>query len=178
MFQKPSSGGTPKGSSSSGSGVAVPSVISSDMVVKGDLWAKGDIYVDGTVEGDVQGRHLVVGDTGAVNGSVLSDTVVVHGRVDGTIKARDVVLMSSCHVDGDVIHGGLEIQRGAAFSGSIKFAPAEVRSDLNLDEGASGAAELTDSGSDKGGSSGTTAGAAASVRKLRGPQAVAEGEAG
>ena len=74
------------------------------MVLTGDVSGGGDIQIDGTVKGDVRVEHVIVGETGQIEGGVFAEAVEVRGKIAGSITAKQVRLYGACHVDGDITH--------------------------------------------------------------------------
>ena len=105
---------------------SVPSIISADLRINGDLVCSGDVQVDGWVEGDIQSRSIVVGESATVHGSLQAETVRICGLVKGAIKADSVVLEKSAKVTGDVLHKSLAIEQGASLEGMCKRLDAPV----------------------------------------------------
>jgi len=101
---------------------SAPSIISADMLIKGSVSSDGEMQIDGKIEGDVTAVSLTIGQTGAIQGEVKAQTVVVRGRVIGSIRARKVELESGAHVEGDIVHASLAIQSNAVFQGQVKHA--------------------------------------------------------
>ena len=101
---------------------SAPSIISADMLIKGSVSSDGEMQIDGKIEGDVTAVSLTIGQTGAIQGEVKAQTVVVRGRIVGAIRARKVELESGAHVEGDIVHASLAIQSNAVFQGQVKHA--------------------------------------------------------
>ena len=99
---------------------STPSIISADLVVNGSLTSVGDIQIDGRVEGDVRGAGLVVGDKALIHGEVYAEDLTVRGRIDGGIRARKVLLCSTCHVEGNILHEAFAVETGAFFEGNCR----------------------------------------------------------
>lgn len=99
---------------------AVPSIISSDLVVNGTLTSTGDIQIDGRVEGDVRSSGLVIGDKAVIHGEIYADDVTVRGRIEGGIHARKVLLCSTSHVEGNILHEAFSVEAGAFFEGNCR----------------------------------------------------------
>lgn len=102
---------------------AVPSIISTDMKIVGDLTSAGEIQVDGTVEGDIQSKHLLVGEPAHITGEIVADVVEIYGTIHGQIKATAVTLAKTAHVVGDILHENLSIEKGAFLDGHCKRMP-------------------------------------------------------
>jgi cytoskeletal protein CcmA (bactofilin family) len=98
----------------------VPSIISPDLRVNGDLVCSGDIQIDGWIEGDIQSRNVVVGESATVHGAVQAENVRICGTVNGQIRADNVILEKSARVTGDILHKSLSIEQGAFLEGMCK----------------------------------------------------------
>jgi cytoskeletal protein CcmA (bactofilin family) len=99
---------------------AAPSIISADLTVTGTLASTGDMQVDGRVDGDVHSAALVVGEKAVIQGEVIADEVTVRGRVEGSIRARKILLCSTCHVEGNILHEAFAVEAGAFFEGNCR----------------------------------------------------------
>lgn len=93
------------------------SILSGNLRVTGSLVTEGDIQIDGIVEGDVTSGSVTVGSSGRVSGEIRADSARILGRVQGRIHARMVMLMSTAHVEGDVLHETISIENGAKIDG-------------------------------------------------------------
>ena len=109
-----------KGSAEAAANRSVPSIISNNLNVVGNLKTEGEIQVDGTVEGNVTGRSLVIGERARVVGEIVADDVVVRGNTEGRIRARRVQLTKTAKVNGDIFHESLSIEAGAYVEGQLK----------------------------------------------------------
>lgn len=107
-----------------------PSVISASLKVTGNLETDAELQVDGTVEGDVRGRVVTIGEGANILGSVYGETVNVAGTINGKIEARTVMIGKTAHTTGDIIHQSLQIEAGAFVDGHCRpeFGKTETRS--------------------------------------------------
>jgi len=96
------------------------SVISKALKITGQLESTEDIQIEGEVDGDVHAASVKVGANAKVKGTVYGDIVELAGSIDGRIEARKVVLTSTAHMAGDVIHQDITIQSGAYIDGHCK----------------------------------------------------------
>ena len=96
------------------------SVIGADLTIAGNLTCKGEVQVDGTVEGDIQGSNVVVGEGAMVNGSIFGEEVIVRGHVVGSVRGKRVMLQTTSQVEGDIFHQSLSIEQGAMFEGKSR----------------------------------------------------------
>jgi cytoskeletal protein CcmA (bactofilin family) len=101
---------------------AGPSIISADVKIVGHVSSQGELDINGTIEGDVRATALTVGETGAVKGEVMAESVVVRGSVEGRIRGRKVQLCTGAKVHGDIFHASLAIEPNAIFEGAVKHA--------------------------------------------------------
>lgn len=99
-----------------------PSIISADVKMTGTIVSQGEIDINGQIEGDVRAAALTVGETGAVKGEVIAESVVVRGTVEGRIRGRKVQLCTGAKVRGDIFHASLAIEPNAIFEGAVKHA--------------------------------------------------------
>ena len=102
------------------SGNAGPSVISKALKITGQLESTEDIRIDGEVEGDIHGVSVTVGNGAKVKGSVYGQTVELAGTIEGKIEAKKVILTSTAHMSGDVIHQDIRIESGAYIDGHCR----------------------------------------------------------
>ena len=110
------------------------SVISKALRITGQLESTEDIRIDGEVDGDIHGVSVTVGPGAKVKGSVYGQTVELAGTIEGKIEAKKVVLTSTAHMAGDVIHQDIRIESGAYIDGHCRPGtnkadnkPAEVK---------------------------------------------------
>jgi cytoskeletal protein CcmA (bactofilin family) len=110
------------------------SVISKALRITGQLESTEDIRIDGEVDGDIHGVSVTVGAGAKVKGSVYGQTVELAGTIEGKIEAKKVVLTSTAHMAGDVIHQDIKIESGAYIDGhcrpgtnKLDNKPAEVK---------------------------------------------------
>src|SRR5215469_5856646 len=96
------------------------SVISKALKITGQLESTEDIYIEGEVEGDVRGVSVKVSQSAKVHGVVYGDEVEMSGTLNGKIEARKVVLTSTAHISGDVVHQDIRIDSGAFIDGHCR----------------------------------------------------------
>ena len=101
---------------------AGPSIISADVKIIGHVSSQGELDINGTIEGDVRATALTIGETGAVKGEVIAESVVVRGTIEGRIRGRKVQLCTGAKVRGDIFHASLAIEPNAIFEGGVKHA--------------------------------------------------------
>ncbi len=111
-----------------------PSIISADLVITGNLVSGGELQVDGTVEGDVRAASLVIGEQATVTGEVMAEEVIVRGRIIGVLRGLRVVLASSCHFEGDILHESLAVEPGAFFEGRCRRSEDPLSSNVGVEQ--------------------------------------------
>ncbi len=73
----------------------ISSIIDSRMTMKGELIFEGKARIDGTVEGNINGEHLILSEGGMIQGDIQVSTFVCHGTLEGNVKARMVTARKS-----------------------------------------------------------------------------------
>lgn len=99
---------------------AEPSIVSASLKITGNLESDAEIQLDGTVEGDVRGKVVTVGEGANITGSVYGETVNVAGTIDGKIEGRTVVIGKTAHTTGDIVHETLQVEAGAYVDGHCR----------------------------------------------------------
>lgn len=93
------------------------STLSSGVKYEGNISGAGELQVDGSLKGDIRVVRVVIGEGGAVEGTVHADILEVRGRVSGAIVAKQVKLFATSRVEGDITQEQLSIEQGAWFQG-------------------------------------------------------------
>ena len=121
------------------------SVIGEDLAIVGEkitVISQSRVKVNGTIQGDINGKEVVVGPRGHVIGTVTANHIQVEGEIDGALRGASVTLMPSARVDGDICHQKLAISEGAKFDGRVRRPQndSEVTPNLNAEslKGANG----------------------------------------
>ena len=102
------------------------STLASGVKYEGNISGTGELQVDGTLKGDIRVVQVVIGEAGAVEGSVHADVLHVRGRVTGSIVAKQVHLYANSRVEGDITQEQIAIDRGAWFQGRCTQAKREA----------------------------------------------------
>jgi cytoskeletal protein CcmA (bactofilin family) len=118
---------TPKGTES---------VIGDDLAILGEritVIARRRVKVNGTIEGDINGKEVIIGPQGRVVGTVTANHIEVEGAIQGALRGASVVLTSTARVDGDIYHQKLAISEGAQFDGRVRRPqdPSEITPNLD-----------------------------------------------
>ena len=111
----------------SGAGANLTAFIDQGSEFEGKLTFKDTVRIDGVFQGEISSENtLIVGETGTIEATIHSNTVVVSGSVVGNIVAsRQIVLHKSARVQGDMSAPSLVIEEGAIFNGSLSMGRAE-----------------------------------------------------
>jgi cytoskeletal protein CcmA (bactofilin family) len=105
----------------------ISSIIDSHMVIKGELLFEGKARIDGSIEGDIQGEHLILSESGKITGDIKVTSLVCHGTVDGNIQATMMTACTSCRIQGCIKSKTLSVEPGAEISGDLKITSKELR---------------------------------------------------
>lgn len=109
---------------------SAPSILGRDIVITGDIKTDGEVQVDGRLDGNIIAATLTVGESGAVNGTIKADRVLIRGKVQGKVIAIAVELAETANVAADLTQDELSIANGAFFDGKCARktkAPAPVK---------------------------------------------------
>jgi cytoskeletal protein CcmA (bactofilin family) len=90
---------------------------------EGKLNFKDTVRIDGRFRGEITSENtLLVGESGEIEATIDSQSVVVCGVVSGNINAgRQVVLHKGARMDGDISTPSIVIEEGAIFNGQLSM---------------------------------------------------------
>jgi len=141
------------GSHVSASHSAQSSLLAADVTIKGDVTSKGEVQVQGKVEGDITCAAVMIAEGGQITGSVIGEDVIIGGQVLGTVRGLNVTLLSTAHVEGDIIHKSFGMEQGAFFEGRSSNADdpmaISAQSPTTISGTAPDKSTITDAGLDK-----------------------------
>jgi cytoskeletal protein CcmA (bactofilin family) len=112
----------PSAASSSGPGPGnLTAFIDQGSQFEGKLSFKDTVRIDGRFQGEIASENtLIVGESGEIEATIRSNSVVVSGVVVGDIVAgRQVVLHKTARVDGNLETPSLVVEEGAVFNGGL-----------------------------------------------------------
>jgi cytoskeletal protein CcmA (bactofilin family) len=95
----------------------VPSLLSQDLVITGDIKTDGEVQIDGRLDGNLTAGKVTIGEQGAVNGKIVSTTVLIRGKVTGKIDATSIELTETANVQADLLQDKLIVANGAFLDG-------------------------------------------------------------
>ena len=98
----------------------ISSIVDQNMTINGELLFKGKTRIDGTVNGNISGKHLILSQSGRVNGDIEVATFVCHGTIEGNVVADMVTARKGSFFHGRVETANLVVEPGAALDGEIK----------------------------------------------------------
>lgn len=96
---------------------SAPSILGRDIVITGDIKTDGEVQIDGRLDGNVIAAIVTIGESGAVNGTIKADRVLIRGKVQGKVTAMSVELAETANVAADLTQDELSIANGAFFDG-------------------------------------------------------------
>ena len=103
-------------------------VLSSDVEIKGNLKFSGELTMEGKLEGEISSDGVLhLGESGAVNGNLNVNTVIVRGKINGNVIAKEKIeIKSKAEVFGDIRASKLVIEEGVTFVGKTEVNPNKV----------------------------------------------------
>ena len=102
--------------------------IGKSVIIKGQILAREDLYLDGEMEGTVEvpEHRLTIGPHAKLQASIRAREVVVLGSVNGNVEAIEKMdIRKDARLIGDIKPGGIVIEDGAFFKGSIDIVRPE-----------------------------------------------------
>ncbi|MCB0643396.1 MAG: polymer-forming cytoskeletal protein, partial [Phaeodactylibacter sp.] len=97
-------------------------------VVEGDIQCKSDIRIDGTIKGSLNcAAKVIIGPTGAIEGSVTCKNAVIEGRFEGDLTVSERLdIKERANVNGEIEYGKLVVQPGAVLVGDVRMTGTEI----------------------------------------------------
>ena len=95
------------------------SIIGKGAIFKGKISNASTIEINGRVEADIKSEKVTVGKSATLEGSIVSELVVISGNYQGKIKADSVWLTDSSVITGEINYKSLQMDRGAALNCKI-----------------------------------------------------------
>ncbi|MCA9510072.1 MAG: polymer-forming cytoskeletal protein [Myxococcota bacterium] len=94
---------------------------------EGKLSFKDTVRIDGRFSGEISSENtLIVGESGEIEATIHSPSVVISGAVHGDVHAsRQLVLHKTARLVGDVHTPSLVVEEGAVVNGAIKMTRPE-----------------------------------------------------
>jgi cytoskeletal protein CcmA (bactofilin family) len=96
--------------------------IGKSVIIKGQILSREDLYLDGEMEGTVEvpDHRLTIGPHAKLQAGIRAREVVVLGSVNGNVEASEKIdIRKDAKLTGDIKTGGIVIEDGAYFKGSI-----------------------------------------------------------
>jgi cytoskeletal protein CcmA (bactofilin family) len=96
--------------------------IGKSVIIKGQILSREDLYLDGEIEGTVEvpEHRLTIGPHAKLQAGIRAREVVVLGTVNGNVESSDKIdIRKDARLVGDIKTGGIVIEDGAYFKGSI-----------------------------------------------------------
>ncbi len=109
-------------------GEAISSIIDKSMTLTGQMAFKGKTRIDGSINGNIDGEHLLLSQEGQINGDIKVSSFVCQGKLVGNVEAKILTAKKGCSIQGKIVAGNLTVEPGASLDGEIKAAINEPQS--------------------------------------------------
>ncbi len=106
-------------------GEAISSIIDKHMTLRGELSFQGKARIDGTINGNIEGEHLILSETGRIVGDINVSSFNCYGSLEGTVQASMLIARKNCSIQGKLEAGNLTVEPGACIQGEIQAASQE-----------------------------------------------------
>mgnify|MGYP001820005591 CR=1 FL=1 len=96
---------------------------------EGKLSFRDTVRIDGRFRGEIASENtLIVGESGEIQASIRSTTIVISGNVEGDVTAgQKVVLHKTARVNGNVETSCLVMEDGAIHNGQVKMGSPDAK---------------------------------------------------
>ena len=96
-------------------------IIGNGVKLKGDITDADEVQIDGFADIAVNTDNLIVGSTGNLKGTILTDNADVWGNADGDLKiSGTLTIQEQGSVSGSVEYQSLHIKLGGKIKGDVK----------------------------------------------------------
>jgi cytoskeletal protein CcmA (bactofilin family) len=106
---------------------AISSIIDKSMTITGEISFKGKARIDGTIIGNIKGEHLILSESGKIEGDIAVSSFNCYGTIQGNIKADILTARKDCSIQGRLEAGSLTVEPGAALQGEIKASAKSLK---------------------------------------------------
>ena len=90
--------------------------------ISGQVHFEGPARIDGTIDGEIDGKEITIGESAVVTAQVRADSIVVCGKVKGEVIARQrIEIHPTAKLIGNLTAPKLIIHEGAIFEGQCSM---------------------------------------------------------
>ena len=86
---------------------AISSIIDNSMTITGEISFKGKTRIDGEINGNIEGEHLILSETGKVTGDISVASFNCYGTLEGNVKADMLTARKNCFIHGKLAKLGV-----------------------------------------------------------------------
>src|SRR5690606_14925533 len=100
----------------------IDTFIGKDSTFTGNIESTGTIRIDGKFEGEIVTKgDLVIGESGAVQGKIKAENIIIAGKVQGEVEAAGKLeLVPTGNLQGEAKMALLVVEEGAVFQGNCQ----------------------------------------------------------
>ena len=106
---------------------AISSIIDKSMTITGEISFKGKARIDGVIIGNIKGEHLILSESGKIEGDITVSSFNCYGTLQGNIKADILTARKDCSIQGKLEAGSLTVEPGAALQGEINASAKSLK---------------------------------------------------
>ena len=90
--------------------------------ISGKVHFEGPARIDGTIDGEIDGKEITIGESAVATAQIRADSIVVCGNVKGEITATQLIeIRSTAKIIGNITAPKLIIHEGAIFEGQCSM---------------------------------------------------------
>lgn len=103
-------------------GSSAPTYLDRGTKISGKLRFEGPARIDGTIDGEIDGKEITIGESAIATAQIRADSIVVHGKVKGEITATNrIEIHPTARVIGNLTAPKLIVHEGAIFEGQCSM---------------------------------------------------------
>ena len=103
-------------------GSSAPTYLDRGTKVSGKLRFEGPARIDGTIDGELDGKEITIGESAVATAQIRADSIIVWGKVKGELTATNrIEIHPTAKVIGNIAAPKLIIHDGAIFEGQCSM---------------------------------------------------------
>jgi cytoskeletal protein CcmA (bactofilin family) len=103
-------------------GSSAPTYLDRGTKISGKLRFEGPARIDGTIDGEIDGKEITIGESSVATAQIRADSIIVWGKVKGELTATNrIEIHPTAKVIGNIAAPKLIIHDGAIFEGQCSM---------------------------------------------------------
>ena len=96
-------------------------IVGKGVRISGDVYAPDGVHLHGIIEGDLDGGHVTMSESGRVQGSLRAQSADISGTVvQGAEISESIILRKQARLTGELRYQTIQIEAGAKLTCSLR----------------------------------------------------------